>query len=174
MNGIFCNGRPALNSRTAPGRLLPAALGAALLLFQAGCRTSSPGHGTSHAAVIIPDHTDAEVRQVARQVFAEDGYSVHHTGADLLEFRRAGSSMDRMKFGDWMDDGVSIRAKLKISTLADGAHLLQLDMYSFKESKDVFFQEETRMVLLNRRHYQKLLDEIVRRLVSAPFTQTKP
>jgi hypothetical protein len=48
--------------------------------------------------------------------------------------------------------------------MLDGAQLLQADAFAVQNSDDEFFRTERRNILLNRRPYQKLLDEVARRM----------
>jgi hypothetical protein len=59
---------------------------------------------------------------------------------------------------------VVIRAKLRITSLADDSRLLQLDMYVVRGAGDSFFEDETRMVVANRYPYQRLLNAIKKRV----------
>ena len=57
-----------------------------------------------------------------------------------------------------------MRVKVRLSEMVDGSHLLQADAYAVQNSDDPFFETESRNVLLNRRPYQKLLNEVAKRL----------
>ena len=53
---------------------------------------------------------------------------------------------------------------MALSNMTDGSCLVEANAYAVQNSDDPFFQTESRNVLLNRRPYQKLLDEVARRL----------
>ena len=57
-----------------------------------------------------------------------------------------------------------MRVKVRLSSMLDGAQLLQADAFAVQNSDDEFFRTERRNILLNRRPYQKLLDEVARRM----------
>ena len=57
-----------------------------------------------------------------------------------------------------------MRVKVRLSEMADGSHLLQFDAFAVQNSEDPFFQTGSRNVLLDRRPYQKLLNEVPNRL----------
>jgi hypothetical protein len=81
-----------------------------------------------------------------------------------MVFERPGSRRDAIKWGDIGGRGVTMRVMVKLSTTLDGGQLLQADAYAVQISDDPFFQSESRNILLNRRPYQKLLNEVARRL----------
>ena len=57
-----------------------------------------------------------------------------------------------------------MRVKAGVSKMTDGSFLLEADAYAVQNSDDEFFRTESRNILLNRRPYQRLLDEVARRL----------
>jgi hypothetical protein len=130
----------------------------------AGCASSKQPGGYSHGAVTIKDRSDAEIRQVSKAVFAENQYALKSEGADYMEFERPGSRRDALKWGGWFGEGVVIRAKLKMTKLADNSCLLQLDMYSVRDAGDSVFEDESRMIMANKRPYRQLMEEIGKRL----------
>jgi hypothetical protein len=125
-----------------------------------GCQSARQPGTNSHAAVTIKGRTDQEIRQVVRAVMAEDGYSFVTEGHDFMGFQRPGSRGDAIKWGGWYGEGVVVRAKLKMSTLADESRLLQLDMYAVRDAGDSFFEEENRMMMLNKAPYRALLRKV--------------
>ena len=118
----------------------------------------------SHASARIQGRSLAEIQQTATAVFREKGYALAAATPGQLVFQRPGSLWDVAKWGGWMGGGVTMRVKVRLSEMPDGAHLLQADAYAVQDSDDPFFQIESRNMLLNRAPYQKLLDEVARRL----------
>jgi hypothetical protein len=105
-----------------------------------------------------------EIRQVTKAVFAENEYSLVFEELEFMEFKRPGSRRDALKWGGWYGEGVMIRAKLKLTPLADGSCLLQLDMFSVRDAGDGLFESESRMIMVNRGPYRHLLNEVGKRL----------
>jgi hypothetical protein len=101
---------------------------------------------------------------VTKGVFAEEGYSLVAEGAEYMGFQRPGSRRDALKWGGWLGEAVVIRAKVKITALADASHLLQLDMFAVRDAGDGIFESESRMVLLNKKPYRQLMNEVSKRL----------
>jgi hypothetical protein len=131
-----------------------------------GCQSARQPGSHSHASATIKGRTDQEIRQVVRAVLAEDGYSFVIEGDDFMGFQRPGSRRDAIKWGGWYGEGVVVRAKRKMTTLADKSQLLQLDMYAVRDAGDSFFAEENRMMMLNKAPYRALLRKVEKRLAS--------
>ena len=129
-----------------------------------GCQSSKQPGSYSHAAVTVKGRSDAEIRQVTKEVFAEDGYSLASEGADFMEFQRPGSQRDALKWGGWYGEGVVVRAKMRMTTLADDSRVLQLDMFAVRDAGDGTFESESRMIMLNKKPYRHLLNEVSKRL----------
>ena len=129
-----------------------------------GCQSAKQPGSYSHASLTVKGRSDAEIRQVTKEVFAEEGYSLAAEGAEFMGFQRPGSRSDALKWGGWYDEGVVIRAKVKMTPLADDSRVLQLDMFAVRDAGDGVFESESRMVLLNKRPYRQLMNEIGKRL----------
>ena len=129
-----------------------------------GCQSAKQPGSSSHGSVIVKGRSDAEIRQVTKTVFAEDGYMFVAEEAEFMEFQRPGSRRDELKWGSWYSQGVVIRAKVKLTKLGDEGRLLQLDMFAVRDAGDGLFESESRMIMLNRKPYQHLLAEVGKRL----------
>jgi hypothetical protein len=137
------------------------ALGAISLV---GCQyTQQPG-SMSHASVQFRGHSVAEIQQTATAVFREEGYALALATPGEMVFERPGTRRDAAKWGGWSGQGVTMRVKVELSKMTDDSYLLQADAYAVQNSDDPFFRTESRNILLNRRPYQRLLDEVARRL----------
>ncbi len=137
------------------------ALGLAGLL---GCESTRQPGSMSHASVQIRGRSVLEIQQTATDVFRQEGYALAISTPKEMVFERPGSRRDALKWGGWSGQGVTMRVKLNLSELLEGNRLLQADAFAVQNSNDPFFQTESRNILLNRRPYQKLLDEVARRL----------
>jgi hypothetical protein len=118
----------------------------------------------SHASARIQGRTVAEIQQTTTAVFREEGYGLTLSTPMEMVFERPGSRRDALKWGGWTGQGVTMRVKVQLSRMLDGNYLLQADAYAVQNADDPFFQPESRNILLNRRPYQKLLDEVAKRL----------
>jgi len=130
----------------------------------AGCQSAKEPGGMSHASVRIQGHSLAEIQQTTTAVFREAGYALTTSLPGEMVFERPGSSWDAAKWGGWSGQGVTMRVKVQLSEMPDAGHLLKADAYAVQNSDDAFFRTESRNMLLNRGPYQKLLDEVARRL----------
>ena len=144
------------------------AFGAGLLVLCAlsllGCQSAKQPGSTSHASVQVQGRSIADTQQTTAAVFREKGYALAAASAEEMVFERPGSRRDALKWGGLLGQGVTMRVKVRLSQMLDGSQLLQADAFAVQNSDDPFFQSENRNILLNRRPYQKLLDEVAKRL----------
>jgi len=129
-----------------------------------GCQSAKQPGSMSHASIQVRGHSVEEIRQTTTDVFREAGYGLASATRDEMVFERPGNRRDVLKWGGWSGSGVTMRVKVRPSPMLNGSQLLQGDAYAVQNSDDPFFQTESRNVLLNRRPYQKLLDEVAKRL----------
>jgi hypothetical protein len=129
-----------------------------------GCQSATQPGSMSHASVQVKGHSLEDIRQTTTAVFREAGYSLAAASPEEMVFDRPGSRRDAAKWGGWSGEGVTMRVKVRLSRMLDGAQLLQADAFAVQNSDDEFFRTESRNILLNRRPYQKLLDEVARRM----------
>ena len=134
------------------------------LLLATGCQSAKQPGNQSHAAVQIQGCSLAEIQQTTTAVFREEGYSLVLTTTQEMVFSRPGSRRDAAKWGGWSGEGITMRVKVRLVEMLNGDYLLQADAFAVQNSDDPFFQTESRNILLNRRPYQKLLDEVRRRI----------
>ncbi len=134
------------------------------LSSQLGCQSARGPGGMSHASVQIRGHSVADIQQTATKVFQEENYRLAIATSEEMVFERPGSRLDALKWGGWSGKGVTMRVKVGLSQLTDGSYLVEANAYAVQNSDDPFFRTESRNLLLNRRPYQKLLDEVARRL----------
>jgi hypothetical protein len=129
-----------------------------------GCQSAKQPGSMSHASVQVQGHSLEDIRETTTVVFREAGYSLAAASLEEMVFDRPGSRRDVAKWGGWSGEGVTMRVKVRLSGMLDGAQLLQADAFAVQNSDDEFFRTERRNILLNRRPYQKLLDEVARRM----------
>jgi hypothetical protein len=135
-----------------------------LILLVVGCQSAKQPGSTSHASVQIQGRSVAEIQSTATIVFSEEGYALTLATPHEMVFERPGTRRDAAKWGGWSGQGVTMRVKVQLSEQVNGGQLLQADAYAVQNSDDPFFQTESRNILLNRRPYQKLLDQVAKRL----------
>ena len=129
-----------------------------------GCQSAKQPGSMSHASVQVQGHPLEDIRQTTTLVFREAGYSLTAASPEEMVFDRPGSRRDAAKWGGWLGEGVTMRVKVRLSQMLDGVQLLEADAFAVQNSDDEFFRTERRNILLNRRPYQKLLDEVASRM----------
>ena len=152
-----------MNARTQ-FRPFAAGLLALCAVSLVGCQSAKQPGSMSHASVQVQGHPLEDIRQTTTLVFREAGYSLAAASPEEMVFDRPGSRRDATKWGGWSAEGVTMRVKVGLSRMTDGSDLLEADAYAVQNSDDEFFRTERRNIVLNRRPYQKLLDEVARRL----------
>lgn len=97
------------------------------LALVAGCKTSEPG-SSSHASVEIKGHTTKEIQATTMVVFAEHGFTLRTNTPTLMRFDRSASTAEKLKYGDWLNDGMKMQIKVRLLSLPESAHMLTADV----------------------------------------------
>jgi hypothetical protein len=139
-------------------------LGAFCAAGLVGCASANQTGGYSHGALTVKGHSDAQIREATKAVFAENGYSFLSEGPNYMQFQRPGTRADAIKWGGWFGEGVMVRAKIGMAKLASDSCVLQLDMYAVRDAGQGFFEDESRMIMLNKQPYRRLLRDVDKRL----------
>ena len=84
------------------------------------------------------------------------------------------SQRDSIKWGGWYSPGLVIRAKLKLTALADQSCLLELNMFVVQNAGQGIQENEDRMVLMRTRPYQDLLDGVRKRALADTASPADP
>ena len=133
------------------------------LLLVTGCQSSKPG-SSSHAAVEIKGHSATEIQDTTVAVFAENGFTLRTNTPVLMLFDRAATGGEKVKYGDWFNDGMKMQVKVRLQNQAAQTYLLRADVYSVQDPNDQNFREEKRLMMFSSSSYQKLLDDVAYRL----------
>jgi hypothetical protein len=144
-------------------RVLVGGLLLMLMLACSGC-SSSRGGAKQFASVTIHGKSAATIRDTVAAVLGAQGYvpAAKEVG---WAYERRGSTMSQVVHGGWFDtEAVRERIKLYLVPQADGAHRLDCSAMMVSDPGDAFFEEESRMTTLRSGPYQKLLNEVERRL----------
>jgi hypothetical protein len=147
-----------------PGLMLAA--GVLSLWLGSGCASNKPG-SSSQAYIQIKNQTTADIVTTTVAVYTAAGYTVAADQPGLLVFERVASRSDALKWGDWINDGMKMQIKVRFTTLSPGDMLLQADVYAVQDPNDAFFRNESKARMMDRRPYQKLLNEVRDRLEKA-------
>ncbi len=136
-----------------------------VFLLVTGCKSAHEPGGSSHASVQIKGKSLAEIQQTTVAVFQDDAYRLTASRPDVFIFDRPGSRSDTVKWGGLLaGETVVMRVKVAFRELGPQTWLLQADAYAVRNAGDPFFEDPTRTLILNRSPYQKLLDEVAKRL----------
>jgi hypothetical protein len=132
-----------------------------------GCSTGQPG-SASFANVIIPGKTPDQICQTTGAVFQEDGYQIVSLNPTGMVFQKEGSRGQSLAYGGVVDTHYGavtlVRVKAELQNLGAKGYRLQCQAYMVRNAGDSFFAEETKLVNARSRPYQKLLDQVAKRL----------
>ncbi len=142
-------------------------LGLLALLLVVGCQSSKPG-SSSDAAVEIKGHSLDRIWTTTVVVFAEQAYRLRTNSATQLNFDRPASTGEKLKYGDWMNDGMMMEVKVRLQELTSDTTLLRADVYVVQDPTNPSFRSERRIMSLSHRPYQKLLEDVQHRLETTP------
>lgn len=137
------------------------------LFLVAGCQSSKPG-SSSHAAVEIKGHSATEVQNTTVAVFAENGFTLRTNTPVLMLFDRPATTGEKVKYGDWLNDGMKMQIKVRLQSQPEQTYLLRADVYAVQDPNDTNFREEKRLMMFSSSAYQKLLDDVAYRLKFSP------
>jgi hypothetical protein len=134
-----------------------------MLLFQA-CQTSQPLSSESRlAAVELKGNTPGQIAEATIEVFRANGYKAFMKNFTNLVFEKKASRMDDIAYGDWMgDEPMWVRVKASILPIGEARFRLQCNAFLVRD-KNGSTEEELR-VKYRSGPYQKLLNEVARRL----------
>jgi hypothetical protein len=152
-----------------PGRSNLRALASIVLgvLLVAGCHLDKPA-GASFASVIITGKTPDEVCKTTGAVFQEDGYMVRVLNPARMVFEKEGSRAQALAYGGVVDTHYGavtlVRVRAELVDLGAGGQRLQCKAYMVRDAGSSFSEDESALLNFRSGPYQKLLDEVAKRL----------
>jgi hypothetical protein len=153
---------------TRPRRRLDAAaimavIGLAVLLA-AGCKTNDKPESAQFASVDIRGRPVDLIRSATADVFHEHGYKAESESLATLVFDKEGSAMNNLAYGNWMGTPVGTRVRLNFVPI--GEYSFRIECHAFiVRNKGEVLEDEITINGIHRGQYQKMLDEIAKRLV---------
>jgi hypothetical protein len=136
-------------------------------LFGTGCSSLGKPASASFASVTITSKSARQIQDATVAVFREHGYQVF-TSSQGLTFEKEGSkanSIARDGFvGSHYGAVTIVRVRAELVDLANGAQRLQCQAYMVSGAGDAFMENEARLANFRSKPYQKLLDEVAKRL----------
>ena len=138
------------------------------LLLLTGCNSLHEPSSASFASVVIAAQPPEAIKTATEHVFAENGYANYPTGPTTMIFEKEGSRMNDIAYngvvGTHYGQGTLVRVKTELVPLADGSFRLRCQAFMVRNAGDSFFAEEIRVKNFRSGPYQKLLDDVAKRL----------
>jgi hypothetical protein len=137
-------------------------------LVLAGCKGLDQPGSSSFASVVIARHSATEIEAAAAQVFREHGYETYTSKVGQFVFEKEGTRANNLAYnglvGTHYGAQTVVRVKAEVVELDGSNRRLQCQAYMVRNAGDSFFEDEIRLSNVRRGPYQKLLDEIAKRL----------
>jgi hypothetical protein len=148
--------------------LLPGLLTMLCAVFvSSGCSLGKPA-SASFASVVIANRNIEQIQQAAKAVFQGDGYSASAGSGNTLVFEKEGTQANNLAqnglVGTHYGAQTVIRVRTDIVDLGSGSFRLQCQTFMVRNAGDSFFEDEHRLANIRSGPYQKLLDEVAKRL----------
>jgi hypothetical protein len=134
-----------------------------LALGPAGCSSTPKQAAGFHAAVQVEGPARSEIQQVVEQVFLENQYEVVHAGPEFVFDKKAGT-MKTLAYGSLSGKGVYSRVKVTVKNNGVGGYVIGCNAYVVRDRGDPTFEDEQKLVRLSGGDYQKMLEEVKKRL----------
>jgi hypothetical protein len=133
-------------------------------LLAGGCSsTKDKPESARFAAVEVVVHNTEKLRSVTADVLHEHGYKAATGSVSTLVFEKQGSSLNNLAYGNWM--GTGIWSRVKISFVPVSGDVFRLEAHAFLvRNKGEVLEEEMPVSNIHSGQYQKMLNEIAKRL----------
>jgi len=136
-----------------------------LMVVGNGCRSTKEPVSARFASVILAGNTPGQIRDAAISVFLDNGYKAKQTDPNGMVFEKEGSRMNNFAYGNWVGDTpVWIRVKGSVVPVGEMSCRLQCNAYLVRDIGSAA-EEELPVSSLHRAPYQKMLEEVAKRLM---------
>jgi len=136
-------------------------------LFSPGCTSLGKPASASFASVTLRGKTPQQIQEATLAVFHENGFQGSASGPTLV-FEREGSRANSIARDGLVRSHYGavtiIRVRVQLVELGADSHRLQCQAYMVSDAGDAFMQTEHRLANFRSGPYQKLLDDVAKRL----------
>ena len=136
-------------------------------LVSGGCSLGKPG-SASFASVVVANRSIEQIQQATTTVFRGDGYTAFTESGETLVFEKEGTRGDNLAYNGLVNTHYGaqtiVRVRTDVVDLGGGTYRLQCQAFMVRNANDSFFEEESRLSNFRSGPYQKLLDEVAKRL----------
>lgn len=129
-------------------------------LLSSGCRSDKSGTG-SMASVVVHNVDPGAVRGATIDVFESDGYKLARRDKESMVFEKKASSMTNLAYGNWMESQVWSRVTVFVEPMSESVVRVRCSGYAVRDKGGA---TEEQLKTYRRGPYQKLMDEVARRL----------
>lgn len=138
-----------------------------------GCQTEPRTTPAYLAAVELRGNTPGQIGPVVIAVFKDHHFTVARRRYTAFVFEKEASRMDNLAYGDWISDKpVWLRVKAELVPLSEAHFRLQCSPVLVQDKNESL--EHELKVTFRKAPYQKLLEEVARRLQGEPIAGPGP
>lgn len=153
-------------------RIFSGSLGALLSILLValgltGCRSAGKPASASFASVVISDRSVEQILDTTIEVFREAGYTPSAQGRELV-FDKEGSRLNTLSRDGLVATQAGavtlVRVKVELVALGPNSQRVQAHAFMVSGAGDSFFEDEHKLANYRGGPYQRLLDEVAKRL----------
>lgn len=133
---------------------------ALLVLVAAGCQRLGKTSPNVVASITISNQTVSVVAAATEAVFVRHDFQGGRTGATQFTFQRAGSAMENVVYGEWIDRKVVLRAVVTLKEIETNITTVVCDARMVSAPGDTVFEESFNLRGSDRKQVQQIVAEI--------------
>ena len=106
-------------------------------------------------------------------VFQDNGYDLMPASAEAQVFEKKATALNNFAYGNWMDTAVWVRVRVSVVPVVDQVWRVQCHAYLLRDRGETT-EEEIKIGNLRSHPYQKLLEQVQKRLTSPSSLAERP
>lgn len=143
-------------------------------IITVGCRSTDKPASARFASVELQGNTPGQISLVIEEVFRENGYQVTRPAPDKLLCEKKDSAWNNLVYGSWVyNTPVWLRVKVSIVPVAEARFRLECHAYEVQD-RGAHMEDELAISTLRSHPYQKLLNEVAKRLTTSHIPNSAP
>jgi hypothetical protein len=143
-------------------------------IFFSGCSSMEKPESASFASVVIANQAPEKIRQTTIAVFQDSGYQIVPQSDSSLVFEREATRREQLDYagfaGTQQGDKVVIRVRVQIRTKDPNSYWLECKAFAVRNPGQPVFEQTTPLFNFQSKSYQKLLDQVAKKMAMAAPT----
>lgn len=130
-----------------------------------GCQSFKSAPDDCLASVVVSNRTPAEINTAVLGVFRRNSFQGGQTSSGHYRFERAGSTMNRLAYGDLFGAGVAVRVLVSVTPMPGTVSTrISCNAEIVQDPGDPIVEDSYKVKKFQKKPYQDLLDEVANRL----------